>query len=435
MRITVSALVLAAALAAPARPQQKYAVVDSLGLPGGHKDSSMFSGLYAARDGMVYIGSSIHGGSAQFYKYDPRSGRVEHIAGMAEFLGQTGRGVRVAGKIHTRFVEDRQGRIYFATMCEDSGPTNIDPYSWEGPHWMRYDPRAGKVENLGSINHLWGAYGLAIDDKRNRLFATTWDGHLYRYDIDDGRTHDLGRVDNWDDARHIAADDEGNVYGPYPNARIWKYDAKTERVHDLSVQFPYDHLVFPRRMSNPMLDRKAIWRVVDWDPVDRVLYGVDGSSSLLFKYDPRDGPEGRATFLARLCAKRFIESDRKDIPFSTLAVTIGKDRKIYHAATGFDFDYEARLESTELARQRGDPRAISYTELIAYDLKTRRRENLGMLRTRDGAHVFGCGAATCGPDGTVYFVGGVEEKDPAKAAGKTGGVAPYALRLLLYKPR
>jgi hypothetical protein len=27
----------------------------------------------------------------------------------------------------------------------------------------------------------------------------------------------------------------------------------------------------------------------------------------------------------------------------------------------------------DLARQRGDPRAISYTELIAYDLKTRRR--------------------------------------------------------------
>ena len=180
-------------------------------------------------------------------------------------------------------------------------------------------------------------------------------------------------------------------------------------------------------MSNPMLDRKAIWRVVDLDPVDRVLYGVDGSSSLLFKYDPKDGPEGKATFLARLCAEKFIESDRKDIPFSTLAFTIGKDRKIYHAATGVDFDYEARLESAG--------RAVSYTELITYDLKTRRRENLGMLRTRDGSHVFGCGAATCGPDGTVYFVGGVEEKDPAKAAGKAGGIAPYALRLLLYKPK
>ncbi|MCE5307075.1 MAG: hypothetical protein LLG20_05495, partial [Acidobacteriales bacterium] len=211
-RVTLSVLLLATAAAV--QPQPKYALVETRNLPGSHKDSAMFSGLYAARDGTVYIGTSIHGGSAQLYRYDPRAGRVEHIAGMAEFLGQLGRGVRVAGKIHTRFVEDRQGRIYFATMCEDSGPTNVDPYSWEGPNWMRYAPRAGKVENLGSINRLWGAYGLAIDEKRNRLFATTWDGHLYRYDIDDGRTHDLGRVDNWDDARHIASDDEGNVYGP-----------------------------------------------------------------------------------------------------------------------------------------------------------------------------------------------------------------------------
>jgi hypothetical protein len=103
----------------------------------------------------VYAGLCTHAGSIHSYRYDPRSGRVGHIAGMAEFLGQTGRGVRVAGKIHTRFVEDRQGRICFATMCEDSGPTNVDPYSWEGPHWMRYDPRAGKVENLGSINRLY----------------------------------------------------------------------------------------------------------------------------------------------------------------------------------------------------------------------------------------------------------------------------------------
>jgi hypothetical protein len=425
----------ACTLLAFAGTEEKCVYLDSREFPGNRKESQVFSALYAARSGEVYAGLCTHAGSSQFYRYDPRSGRVEHIAGMAEFLGQLGRGVRVAGKIHTRFVEDRQGRIYFATMCEDSGPTNVDPYSWEGPHWMRYDPRAGKVENLGSINRLWGAYGLAIDEKRNRLFATAWDGHLYRYDIDDGRTHDLGRVDNWDDVRHIASDDEGNVYGPYPKARIWKYDARTERVSDLSVQFPFDPLVFPRRMSNPMLDRKAIWRVVDWDPVDRVLYGVDGSSSLLFKYDPKDGPEGKATFLARLCAERFIESDRKDIPFSTLAFTIGKDRKIYHAATGMEFDYEARLESNELARKRGDPRTTSYAELISYDLKARRRENLGVLRTRDGAHVFGCGAATCGTDGTVYFVGGVEEKDPEKAAGKTGGIAPYALRLLLYKPK
>ena len=423
---------LMAVLSAPAA--EKYVCADSRAFPGNRKETQMFSALYAARDGRVYAGLCTHAGSAQFYQYDPRADRLRHIADMAEFLGQAGRGVRTAGKIHTRFVEDRQGRIYFGTMCEDSGPPNIDPYSWEGPHWLRYDPKADRLENLGLINRLWGIYGLALEPKRNHLFATAWDGHLYRYDISSGITRDLGRIDNWDDLRHIAADDEGNVYGCYPKARLWRYDPKTDLVHDLSVQIPYDPLVYPRRLSNPMLDRKAIWRVVEWDPVDRVIYGLDGGSSILFKYDPRDGPEGKVTSLAKLCAERFYESDRKDIPYSTLAFAIGKDRKIYYAPAGLDFDYEARLEAARLAQARSGAKLLPYSELIVYDLRVGRRENLGVLKTSDGRHVFGCGGAAAGIDGTIYLGAAVEEQDPQQAAGKVAGAHPFVMRLLIYKP-
>jgi len=423
---------LMAVLGAPAA--EKYACADSREFPGDRKEAQMFSALAAARDGRVYLGLCTHAGSSQFYQYDPRADRMRHIADLAEFLGQTGKGIRTAGKIHTRFVEDREGRIYFGTMCEDSGPPNIDPYSWEGPHWLRYDPKSGKLENLGLINRRWGIYGLAIDQRRNHLFASAWDGHLYRYDISNGVTRDLGRVDNWDDLRHIAADEDGNVYGCYPKARLWKYDPATELVYDLSVQIPYDPLVYPRRLSNPMLDRKAIWRVVEWDPVDRVIYGIDGGSSILFKYDPKDGPEGKVTTLARLCAERFYNSNRKDIPYSTLAFTVGRDRKIYYAPAGLDFDYEARLEAARLAQTRSGVQTPPYSELIVWDLKSGRRENLGVLRTTDGRHVFGCGGAAAGPDGTVYLGAAVEENDPQKAAGKVAGAHPFAMRLLIYRP-
>jgi len=408
---------------------EKHVSADSREFPGSRKEGQMFSALYAAREGSVYIGLCTHAGSSQFYKYDPRADRMRHIADIAEFLGQTGKGVRTAGKIHTRPVEDAQGRIYLATMCEDSGPPNLDPYSWEGPHWLRYDPKTDKLENLGRINPLWGIYGLAIDTKRNHLFGTAWDGHLYRLDINTGVTRDLGRVDNWDDLRHIAADDRGNVYGCYPKARIWRYDPRTELVYDLSVQIPYDPLVYPRRLSNPMLDRKAIWRVVDWDPVDRAIYGIEGGSSILFKYDPSDGPEGKVTELARLCAERYYKSNRKDIPYSTLAFTLGADRRIYYAPAGLDFDYEARLEAARLAQ------TPPYSELIGYDLKSRQRLNLGMLKTTDGRHVFGCGGAASAPDGTIYLGAAVEEKDPQKAAGNAAGTHPFAMRLLIYRPK
>lgn len=436
MRLATVCILLAllSPLSGRAQTAQKYVCVDTREFPGGHKAAQMFSALYAAADGMVYAGLCTHAGSSHFYQYDPRVGRMRHIADMAEFLGQTGKGIRTAGKIHTRFVEDSEGRIYFGTMCEDSGPTNIDPYSWEGPHWIRYDPKADKLENLGLINRLWGIYGLAIDRKRNHLFGTAWDGHLYRLDIASGVTRDLGRIDNWDDLRHIAIDDDGNVYGAYPKARLWRYDPRTELVYDLGAQLPYDPRVFPRRLSNPMLDRKAIWRVVEWDLADRAIYGVDGGSSILFRYDPKDGPEGKVTELGRLCAERFYNSDRKDIPYSTLAFTIGKDRKVYYAPAGLDFDYEARLEAARLAQERGGQKASPHSELITYDLKAGRRENLGMLRTADGRHVYGCGGAAAGQDGTIYLGAAVEVKDPRREAGKVAGVYPFAMELLLYRP-
>jgi hypothetical protein len=428
----VSLLVVQPCIAVEA---EKCVSLDSRRFPGNRKEDEMYSALYAAASGIVYVGLCTYAGSAQFYCYDPRTDRTRHLADMAEFLGETGKGIRTAGKIHTRFVEDNEGRIYFATMCEDAGPPNIDPSSWEGPQWIRYDPKTGQLEDLGRVNRKWGLYGLAIDRTRNRLFGTAWDGHLYRLDIDTRKTLDLGRVDNWDDPRHIAADEHGNVYGPYCKARIWKYDAVRERVYDLPVRTPYDPRVYPSGLSDPMLDRKAIWRVVEWDPVDHALYGVDGGSSILFRYDPQNGAQGTVSELTRLCAERFYTSNRKDIPYSTLAFTIGKDRRIYYAPAGLDFDYEARLEGVRLTQGGAGLKITPYSELIVYDLKSHERANLGMLKTRDGRKVYGCGGAAAGPDGTIYLCCATEVRDPQQAGGRVAGTYPFAMELLFYRPQ
>lgn len=410
----------------------KFVTVETRDFPAGYKESEMFSALYVAQDGMVYIGLCTNGGSSHFYQYSPAADKIRHIAYISEFLGESGKGIRTSGKIHTRPVEDKEGNIYFGTMCEDAGPRDIDPDSWRGAHWLRYSPERDKLEGLGLIGK-WGIYGLAIDVKRNRLFATAWDGRLYRHDIDTGKTHNLGRVDNWDDLRHIVADDEGNVYGCYPKGYMWKYDAEKERIVDLNVRIPYDPAVFPRRLSNPMLDRKAIWRVVIWDSVDKAVYGVDGGSSFLFKYEPYVESEGRITKLEKLCSDEYYYSDRKDIPYSTLALTLGNDRKIYYAPVAMAFDFTKKLEAAKLAmKQRGIIKNIGIS-IITYDLKNGKRENLGMMRTSEGNIVLGCGAAATGKDGTIYFCGAVEENDPNKVAGKAGGLVPFSMKLIIYR--
>jgi hypothetical protein len=48
--------------------------------------------------------------------------------------------------------------------------------------------------------------------------------------------------------------------------------------------------------------------------------------------------------------------------------------------------------------------------------------------------VFGCGGATCGLDGTIYFCGAIEAKDAKETAGLAMEKHPFKMSLLIYKP-
>ena len=407
--------------------KEKICIVEAKDFPG--RDPVMWGGLYAAKSGKVYIGLCTEGESAHFYEYDPATDSMRCIADMAEFLDERGKGIRASGKIHNAPLEDNNGNIYFATMCDGSGPRNIDFTSWRGAQWIRYNPKTDKMEMLGFIDDGIGLYCTTIDRTRNVIFGLGFTGYLYRFDINKRITAKLGRVANWDVCRSIVTDDLGNVYGSFPTARIWKYNAQEQVLSDLSLRMPYDPTVFPVQLKKPMLDRTAEWRSVIWDSVEKVIYGVTcGSGSILFRFDPYAGPQGKITALGKMCSPQFLNSHRKDIPYSTLALTIGKNRKVYFIPSNRHFDYGAVFET--FAEEAEKPTA----SLIAYNLKTGRREDMGSLRTTDGRHVFGCEAATCGPDGTIYFCGAVEENDPEKATGRIAGKYSSALKLLIYKP-
>ncbi|HUU28087.1 MAG TPA: hypothetical protein VM123_09760 [archaeon] len=409
-----------------AQGNESRCLIETREYPG--EDPAMWRGLYAARDGKVYTGLCGEGGSAHFYKYDPATDNQVCLLDVAEFLGERGKGIRTSGKIHCRPVEDREGNIYFMSMNNGAGPRSIDYASWLGGHWLKYNPRLDKFEDLGLVDHGVGCYPLAIDDQRNRLFAISFTGYLFRFDIGKRVSTNLGRVDNWDICRDIACDDKGNVYGCFPISRVWKYDALKEKVYDLSIQIPYDPTVFPTQLNNPMIDRAAIWRAVEWDPVDKAIYGVTcGSGSILFKYEPAVGTEGRVTALAKLCDPKFLDPpNRPDIPYSPLAFALdSKNRKVYFIPSARDYAVGEYVETFGIAANH---------HLIMYDLNKNERHDLGMLRASDGRRVFGCEAASVGPDGTLYICGQAEVKDPGHATSHIGKI-PVALQLLIYKPQ
>ena len=422
--------------------KERKATVKRYRFVGNHREESMWSALYGAKSGKIYIGLCTHAEAAHFYEFDPATETMRHIVDLTKLHGERGEGINTNGKIHVRMGEDDEGNVYFGSLNEDTGPECIDPSSYKGAFWYRYCPKADKVEVLGRISRHFGLLGMVMDPKYMRLYGLAEDGHLYMHDIAAKYTRDLGKVDDWDICRTIFADDEGNVYGSYPVARIWKYDPRKDEVIDLpNIRLECDNSVPPRTMSKPMIDRKVIWRVIEWDPVEKVAYGIIGGNSMLFRYDVHAGPEGKIDYIVPLTAPQYWNgANARQIPFATLTLTIANDRRIYFAPTASgSFDYVGTSwdvhdeEAFQAKLAGGYFPPVSY--LMRYDLKKKQREALGLMVTEDGCLCFGMGGACTGQkDGRIYFVGAVEEKDEKAVVGKVSRRWPFSMALVAYTP-
>jgi hypothetical protein len=276
-----------------------------------------------------------------------------------------------------------------------------------------------------------------MDKDRRIIYGLTEEGHLVRYFIDEDYTEDLGRVDNWDICRTLLIDESGNLYGSYAPGNIWKYDPEKERIFDLE-QVKLPNSLESRTMANPMLDRRAQWRYIEWDPEEKVSYGVTGGSCLLFKFDPDKGKEGEVTPITRICAPLYREAHPFDVPSATLAMTINhKDRRIYYLpVVSGDFDYGAvKLDISPSHKPQRKNKRPPLSFLLAYDLETGEIQDIGTLITRDdGSFAYGMGAAETDSEGRIWFVGAFEEKDPAYEVRKMRGSFPYSLGLGCYDP-
>ena len=415
-------------------PGLPTARIKHYGFAGPDRPAQMWSGLYVGSNGRVYIGLCTHGDAATFYEFNPETEQMRLLANLTEVAKERGRGVWTTGKIHVQ-MQELDGWIYFGALCEDNGPPAVDFSSYPGIHWYRAEMATGKVEQLGQITRYWGLLGQAMDKQRRLIYGLAEDGRLYRYHIDDDWTEELGRVDDWDICRTIFADDEGNVYGSWSGGNVWKLDAATGRIID------FDFLKLPvsnqsRTMANPMIDRRGQWRFIEWDPVDKVAYGIVGGSNQLFRFDVRDGPEGRITLLAEMCAPAFRGGDPFKIPPATLAMALSaRERKIYYIPVlEGDFDYGAvKLDlSVPDGLASGNLPPLSF--MVSYDLKTGERRDIGLLRAADGRLAYGMGGARVDARGRVWFVGAFEERDPARVARPGAGRFPYSMGLGCYEP-
>ncbi len=399
--------------------------VDYRVFPGLAEMDGNWAALLAASDGKVYAGLACHGCSGHLVFYDSKKDKMIDVGDLNKLTGEQGLELGPQSKIHAKFGEGKDGRIYFATHAGFwfGYARFATPEGYPGSHYMAYDPRTGQVRDFGIGPRFEGVNTGAYDPKFNRIYGLTHPrAHFVYYDVATCAKVDKGRINNWDSiCRTLGIDDQGNVYGSFGAGRIFMYSPRTDTIEELSAQLPI-------RRKGISLGRdyeksETAWRVVIWDETTKRFYGVEESESALFSFDPYAKPEDAVKRLGQMAIPEL--ASRRDVPYATLSLTLGHDRKLYYAAAAEEFDYD------------GGASAMA-SHLMTYDLGSGKTEDLGEMRLADGRPILGTNSADTGPDGTIYFVGAIGVKegtaDGNGSAGKVGDI-PYRLALFIYHPK
>jgi len=399
--------------------------VDHRVFPGLERMDGNWAALFAASDGKVYAGLAYHGGDGHLVYYDSTTDRMHDVGNLTELSGESNLKRGPQSKIHAKFGEGKDGRIYFGTHAgfwwDYARFATREGYP--GAHWMAFDPKTDRVQDFGLGVPNEGVNTGAYDPQFNRIYGLTHPrGHFVYYDVKTGRSVDKGRINNWESiCRTLGIDDDGNVYGSFGEGQIFKYDPRTDEIQELSARVP----IREKGMSlgRDYFKSETAWRTVVWDRTTRQFYGVDESATILFSFNPKAGKDGGVRRLGQLAIPGF--EDRRDVPYATLSLTLGHNRKLYYGAAGKEFDF-------------GGSAGAATAHLITYELDSGKKQDLGEMVLEDGRRVLGTNSADTGPDGTIYMVGAIEVRPvagkPLEAAGDVGGV-PYRLALLIYHPR
>jgi hypothetical protein len=399
--------------------QVDYRVFPDLAMMDGN-----WAALFAASDGKVYAGLAYHGGDGHLVYYDSKTDSMHDVGNLTALCGESLLRRGPQSKIHAKFGEGKDGRIYFGTHAG-----NWWDYArlgtkegYPGAHWMAYDPKSSRVEDFGLACPNEGVNTGAYDPAWNRIYGLTHPrGHFVYFDVAKRVAVDKGRINNFESiCRTLGIDKAGNVFGSFGMGQIFKYDPRTDQITELPLRLP----IRPKGISigRDYDKSETAWRVVVWDDETQKFYGVEESATTLFSFDPGGIPNGEVRRLGQLCVPGFEE--RRDVPYATLSLTLGNDRKLYYAAAGREFDYSGSAEPAT-------------SHLMSYDLKTGKIEDHGEMLLPDGRRVLGTNAATTRSDGTIYFVGAIEVRPiagkPVEAAGRIGNVH-YRLALIIFRP-
>lgn len=336
--------------------------------------------------GRVYIGlcnEGEPGHAAKLLAYESTTRQVRELFDVAEATHDPSwRGHIPQSKFHTCMAVGGDGRFYAATHT--TAPSIARPLwdieqaydereiAYPGSHYLIYDPRTERVEDLGIPVPRDSVYGGVYDDERGVHYLLTFlRGRLYAFTPATGGVRDLGRVTSWGQCI-LFKDRHGRIFGVEGSGHLWRYTPETDTVEGLSAVMPRPAA---RAGYHTALSEGC------WGP-DMKFYSTALYEGRLWRYDPDDGPDGRFEDLG------MGWGEAADARYQNLlwCPLFDRDGRLYYGFATYGGATDCRYFDLRI---------------IHYDPQSGRRENLGIVHHQGSSLLFGAGAT--GADGRLYW--------------------------------
>jgi len=382
-----------------------------------------YNAISAASDGKIYyvLSSQSHVIGGQIYVYDPKTDQTKFLADLTDICGEKEAKSISQGKSHVRFYES-DGKLYFSThvgfyeMIDGmeclpvTAPAGYKLYP--GGHFLTYDLKSGKFEDLGVVPNGEGVLTMIMDTERKQLYAITWPkGYFIHYDVNTGKLSNLGLVSANGEGGKVGKDyrvlcrsmfvdpQDGAVYYSTSEGDIFCYNPKTSRidkVEGVDLRLDYFGKYDPTRPGNMGYN----WRSIVWYPGEQVAYGVHGNSGYLFKFDPKNK---KVEIVDRITSEPSRKSGMFDqFSYGYLGFNLGNDKEtLYYLTGGPIYENGKRVKGVDDISM-GAARGLEDLHLVTYHIPTGKYMDHGPIFYEDGSRPTYVNSIAIDKQGNVY---------------------------------